>query len=64
VTSGRPTSNSHMRVGSVSNRGSSTSAGLEHRQRRRAPVPRPGPPTEPSPHPQIRSAALSLDPTA
>jgi hypothetical protein len=36
-----------MRVGSVSNRGSSTLAGFEHRQRCRAPVPRPGP-TPPS----------------
>lgn len=45
--SGRPTSSAHMRVGSVSNRGSSTLAGLEHRQRCRAPVPRPGP-TPPS----------------
>ena len=32
-----------MRVGSVSNRGSSTLAGVEHRQRCRAPVPRRGP---------------------
>jgi hypothetical protein len=32
-----------MRVGSVSNGGSSTLAGAEHRQRCRAPVPRRGP---------------------
>ena len=32
-----------MRIGSVSNRGSSTLAGVEHRQRCRAPAPRPGP---------------------
>ena len=53
--SGRPTNSAHMRVASVSNRGSSTSAGLSNRQRRRAPAPRPGP--LPQPHPTIRSEA-------
>ena len=56
VTSGRPTSSAHMRVASVSNRGSSR---LDRRQtpsESRAPVPRPGPLPDRSPHPQIRSA--------
>ena len=52
---GQPTSSSHIRVGSDSNRGSLDEGRRRHRQRRRAPVTRQGP-TEPSSHPQIRSA--------
>ena len=47
TTLGSPTSSAHICVGSVSNRGFSTLAGVRHRQRCRAPVPRPGP-TPPS----------------
>ena len=52
-TSGRPTSSSHVRVGSVSNRGSPGFDDVRHRQIRRAPVSRPGS-TRDSPHAQIR----------
>jgi hypothetical protein len=34
TTWGRPTSSAHMRAGSVSNTGSSTRTGVEHRQSR------------------------------
>ena len=55
LTSGRPTSSSHMRVGLVSNRGSSGSGCVRHTQIRRAPARARGPrPT--STHAQIRSA--------
>ena len=53
VTSGRPTSSAHMRVGSVSNRGSSTRIGVRHRQsrgplcRERGPLPALTPPSDP-----------------
>jgi hypothetical protein len=57
-TSGSPTRSSHMRVGSVSNRGSPGFDDVRHRQIRRAPVPRPGS-TPPSPHAQIRRTTLS-----
>ena len=53
LTSGKPTSSSHMRVGLVSNRGSSSSGCVRHTQIRRAPARARGPrPT--SPHAQIR----------
>ena len=48
----------HMRVGSVSNRGSATLAGVEHRQRCRAPVPRTGP------HSTLRSEAPRIGPSS
>jgi len=53
-----------MRVGSLSNRGSSTSAGVRHRQRRRAPAPRQGP--LPDHHATLKSEApdsLTLAPS-
>jgi len=59
LTSGSPTSNSHMRVGSVSNRGSSNSDGVRHRQIRRAPVSRLGPTSTTRTHTQIRRAKYS-----
>ena len=49
----------HMRVGSISNRGSSTLAGVEHRQRRRAPVPRQGPTPPSDPKRPLKSTQLS-----
>jgi len=60
-TSGKPTSNSHMRVGSVSNRGSANSDDVEHRQIRRAPVSRPGCP--PRPHPTVKQKRDEKGPT-
>ena len=45
LTSGRPTSSSHMRVGLVSNRGSSDSGCVEHTQIRGAPARARGPST-------------------
>ena len=55
-TSGRPTSSAHMRVGSVSNRGSPRLDDVEHRRESQSPCAAPGTYLTPSPHPQIRSA--------
>ena len=58
MTSGRPTSSAHMRVGSVSNRGSSTRTGVEHRQSR-GPLCRERGPL-PHRHPTLKSEAPHL----
>ena len=50
---GQPDQQSHIRAGSVSNRGSGTRTGLEHRQVAEPLCRRRGPPTKPSPHPQF-----------
>ena len=59
LTSGRPTSSSHMRVGSVSNRGSSIRMRKTHPESS-SPCPRPGTPALPHPTPRSEAPVVVL----